>query len=563
MLCFFGSTVIVNGSPAQNFEHMILSKIDKGQLRANIFQHLDGLVMAPTVYALHQTGLMQQFAAGDEVQLATLTDSSGANEGYLNVALRMLCSQGWLSQRIDTNTNHIYFRQTTKGEIARQYFSYYKEAVAFLPYAVRIPDYIVNGFDPQAFMQLKALFRHYEERFGMDEAVDGETKAVQQQILKHIEGVIVGPLVVGLGMNGLFNEYFSIAPFEVEEFTQHHDEIKAVVDFFTSIGWFTQNGSVYKFTPRGLFLARRAAAYGVTVSYLPTFIQVHELLFGNPNVLRTKPATSPELHVNRAMNVWGSGGAHASYFKKIDEIIIDLFNRPVHEQPKGFLDMGCGNGAFIAHIFEVIFRQTSRGKILDEYPLFIVGADFNEAALKATRSTLNHAGIWAKVVWGDIGQPELLADELQKKYDLFLGDLLNVRSFLDHNRPYQPPQNVPQAECLSTGAFALQGRRLPNAEVEASLVEHLSRWSPYVQRFGLLVIELHTLAPELAANHLGRTAVTAYDATHGFSDQYILELPCFLAAASKAGLKPDPAFQIRYPDSDLATVSINLLKATD
>lgn len=540
---------------------MILSKIDKGQLRANIFRHLDGLVMAPTVYALHQAGLMQAFEGGDKVALATLTEMGGANEGYLNVALRMLCSQGWLTQHIDARTNHVYYQQTPKGEIARQYLSFYREAVAFLPYAVRIPDYIVNGFDPKAFMQLKQLFQHYEERFGMPEAGDDETKSVQQQILKHIEGVIVGPLVVGLGMNGLFNEYFSIAPFEVEEFTQHHDEIKAVVDFFTSIGWFTQNGTVYKFTPRGLFLARRAAAYGVTVSYLPTFIQVHELLFGNPNVLRNQPASGPELHVNRAMNVWGSGGAHASYFKKIDEIIIDLFNRPVHEQPKGFLDMGCGNGAFIAHIFEVIFRQTSRGKILDEYPLFIVGADFNEAALKATRATLNHAGIWAKVVWGDIGQPDLLADELQKKYDLFLGDLLNVRSFLDHNRPYQPPVNTPLTESLSTGAFASQGRRLPNAEVEASLVEHLSRWSPYVQRFGLLVIELHTIPPSLAAANIGRTAVTAYDATHGFSDQYILELPAFLSAAAKAGLAPDPACQHRYPNSELATVSINLLKA--
>ncbi len=541
---------------------MILSKIDKGQLRANIFRHLDGLVMAPTMYALHQAGLMAHFEEEDEVELATLTKATGANEGYLNVALRMLCSQGWLIQRFDAEQNRVFFKQTPRGIIAREYFAFYKEAVTFLPYAVRISEYILSGFDPKAFIKLKELFFHYDQRFGMPEAADDATRSVQQQVLKHIEGVIVGPLVVGLGMNGLFNEYFSIAPFEVEEFTQHHEEVKAIVDFFTSIGWFTQNGSVYKFTPRGLFLARRAAAYGVTVSYLPTFIQIHELLFGDPDVLRKQPARGPELHVNRSMNVWGSGGAHASYFKKIDEIIIELFNRPVHEQPKGFLDMGCGNGAFIAHIFEVIFRQTSRGKILDEYPLFIVGADFNEAALRATRATLNHAGIWAKVVWGDIGQPDLLADELQQKYDLFLGDLLNVRSFLDHNRPYQPPENEAVSPSASTGAFASHGRRLSNADVEMSLVEHLSRWSPYVQRFGLLVIELHTLAPALAADNLGRTAVTAYDATHGFSDQFILELPCFLSAADKAGLTPDPAYQIRYPDSDLATVSINLLKAT-
>ena len=540
---------------------MILSKNDKGQLRANIFRHLDGIVVAPTAYALHQAGIMEHFVHGEEQDVRRLSESTGANEGYLNVALRMLSSQGWMSRRAVPETGQVCYQITERGKIAAAYFPYYKEVVAFLPFAVKISEYIVNGFDPKAFIKLKDLFRHYAQRFGMPAAENDDASGVQTQVLKHIEGLIVGPLVVGLGMNGMFNEYFSIAPFEVEEFTEHHDEVKAIVDFFTSIGWFTQKGSVYKFTPRGLFLARRASAYGVTVSYLPTFLQIHELLFGNPNVLRDRPASSPEIHVDRSMNVWGSGGAHSSYFKKVDEIILDLFNRPVHEQPKGFLDMGCGNGAFIEHIFKIIFRQTARGKILDEYPLFIVGADFNEAALRATRATLNHAGIWAKVVWGDIGKPELLAEELQKKYDLFLGDLLNVRSFLDHNRVYEPLEQDSIAPSRSSGAFAHRGTRLQNKDVEANLVAHLGKWSPYVERFGLLVIELHTIAPELAAANIGKTAVTAYDATHGFSDQYILEIDCFLEAAKAAGLAPDPAFQHRYPNSDLATVSINLLKS--
>jgi 2-polyprenyl-3-methyl-5-hydroxy-6-metoxy-1,4-benzoquinol methylase len=42
----------------------------------------------------------------------------------------------------------------------------------------------------------------------------------------------------------------------------------------------------------------------------------------------------------------GSGGAHETHFKVVDEIIIKLFNLPIEDQPKGILDMGCGNGAF-------------------------------------------------------------------------------------------------------------------------------------------------------------------------------------------------------------------------
>jgi hypothetical protein len=40
--------------------------------------------------------------------------------------------------------------------------------------------------------------------------------------------------------------------------------------------------------------------------------------------------------------------------------------------------------------------------------------------------------------------------------------------------------------------------------VEESLRQHLARWTPFLDRFGLLVIELHTLPPDLAAAHLGK-----------------------------------------------------------
>jgi hypothetical protein len=47
------------------------------------------------------------------------------------------------------------------------------------------------------------------------------------------------------------------------------------------------------------------------------------------------------------------------------------------------------------------------------------------------------------------------------------------------------------------------------------------------------------------------------DGTHGFSDQYLVELPVFLDAAKEAGLKADPRFKAKFPPSELATVSIN------
>lgn len=74
------------------------------------------------------------------------------------------------------------------------------------------------------------------------------------------------------------------------------------------------------------------------------------------------------------------------------------------------------------------------------------------------------------------------------------------------------------------------------------------------------MIELHTVAPQLTAAHLGSTAATAYDATHGFSDQYIVEIEVLHKIASEAGLFPDLQYFKKYPNTDYATVSINLLR---
>jgi hypothetical protein len=101
---------------------------------------------------------------------------------------------------------------------------------------------------------------------------------------------------------------------------------------------------------------------------------------------------------------------------------------------------------------------------------------------------------------------------------------------------------------------------LNNNDVEAGLLEHLRRWEPFVRRFGLLVIELHTIPPALASRNIGQTSATAYDATHGSSDQYILEVDVFNQIAAEAGLYTDAAHFCKFPNSDLATVSINLLK---
>ncbi len=538
------------------WEHALMKT--KSDLRGVIFCHLDGIVTAPTAYCLHENGVLDFLLQKDEHALSDLVDAFGANEGYLNVALRVLCSQGWLNQRMDPANDEVYFALNERSAAAFSLTPLYADVVHLMKMS---GQYHPRKFEVEPYRLWETIHTKYRSNYGLILHEDPVIKAVQKQVLSHIEGVLVGPTVVLLGMGGMFHKYFMEASFSPEEYHAEPDHFRKILDFFVDLGWFNRRNGNYAFTDTGIYFAKRASAYGVTVSYIPTFRHLDHLIFGDPTFLRRASDTGNERHVDREMNVWGSGGAHAGYFSVLDDVLIEMFNRPVEEQPKGILDMGCGNGAFLQHMFEVIWRQTARGKMLDEHPLFLVGADFNQAALKVTRANLIRADIWAKVIWGDIGRPEQLAADLRENYGIELKDLLNVRTFLDHNRIWEDPaERTPGRVSRSTGAFAFQGRRLDNAAVEDNLLMHLRKWAPYVQKYGLLTIELHTIDPALTAANLGKTPATAYDATHGFSDQYIVEVDVFLQIAEEAGLRPDSKVFRKFPDSELATVSINLLR---
>lgn len=526
------------------------------EYRAELFRHLDGIAIAPVAFELHEKGVLDHLLISETDTIEDISDRFKANDGYLNVALRLLASQGWLDYSVDNSNGRVQLAINSTSEIAFAHTNYYNEVVELMKFSGKFHP---RKFEKEPFEVWNRIQKNFTKGY-FPLSDQASVLKIQEQILKHIEGVLVGPSTVQLGMGGMFHKYFMETSFSPSEYHQHPESFEQILDFFTYLGWFEKRSThTYKFTDKGLFFAKRSSAYGVTVSYIPTFRHLDELIFGNSHILSVGPGEK-EKGVDREMNVWGSGGAHLAYFEKVDDIIIELFNRPIEEQPKGILDMGCGNGAFLIHIFDVVYHKTLRGELLEEYPLFLVGADYNKAALNVTRENLINADVWAKVIWGDIGNPDQLAQDLMQNYEISLKDLLNVRTFLDHNRIWEPVELSNETISISTGAFASKGNLLLNNEVESNLRKHLEKWKPYISQFGLIVIELHGLSPERTAQNIGKTACTAYEATHGFSDQYILELESFDKVVKETGLTIDLNHRSTFPDSELATVSINYLK---
>jgi hypothetical protein len=547
-----------------------LTNADKAAVRTTIFQHLTGIVLAPVVKALADRGVFARLADSPAgIDFDDIADQTHGNRGYLKVALRLLVSCGWMAVTEDKK-----YALTTDGKIAVWLAPLYSEATSFIPKAIFLDDFLFGKSDRAVLPSLQGLARRAGERWGVYTEGDTTAAKVHRQTARYLDGMLIGPSMVALSREGVF-DLFERAPLGVDpkEVPGNPRSLACVFELLEYQGWLERVESRLRVTPQGRYAAQIASSYGVTVSYLPLFEMLGTLLFGAASFPRVDESGG-ELLVNRGMNVWGSGGAHSNYFKKGDEIIIELFNRPLDQQPLGVCDMGCGDGSLLAHVYSIVKEKTLRGAALETHPLILVGADFSKVARRISKQKLRKAGIPNfHIIEGDINRPAFLASELEL-LGLDIHDLLHVRSFLDHNRPYLPPAGyIPckqgggqgggnvSRKARTTGAFAYLGEEIPPDELEENLVRHLRRWAPYVGRFGLLVMELHTLPPEVTAANLERTLAVAYDATHGFSDQYLVELDVFLACAKEAGLASDDRFQAKFPPSDLATVSINFFTA--
>ena len=502
------------------------------EFRSLLFLHLDGISLLYSLFALSNTSVIKLLSNEKSINLKN-QHFKKFNIGYLNVALRILHSQGILDYSSNNKYNLTSYGQKIFANISQyNYFSKYIDLFT---------DLSNSKLTDAGWKQYLSLIKDYKIQH----------KALNPTICsKHIEGLLISPLLVHIGLNQASDL----------DLNSNKNLDKNFNNFiYKSLYDLELTDSKNNKTLKGSFFLKRTAAYGVTVSYLPTFKQIETLFIGDPNNLWLRNKLGQETHVNRSMNVWGSGGSHKIYFQKIDEIIIDIFNKDIENQPSGIADMGCGDGSFLKHLYYLIKEKTLRGKHLSKYPLEIVGADFNQDAIDATKLNLERKGIKHKIIFGSINEPNTFAKDLKSKFNLNLSDFLSVRSFLDHNRIFEPtkPFKVNRPISESTGAYSNKGVLISSQEITFNLINHFKKWQPYISKFGLIILELHTISPKLTFKNIGKTIATAYDATHGYSDQYIVEHDVFLDSAMEAGMIPILDYQFLFPSKDLATVSVN------
>ncbi|WP_238432409.1 class I SAM-dependent methyltransferase [Micromonospora tarensis] len=310
---------------------------------------------------------------------------------------------------------------------------------------------------------------------------------------------------------------------------------------FRLLGWLDRDDA---WTGTGAAFLDFADHCGLVGSYLPMLSRLPALFRGE---LVVRPGDG-EWHCQRRINVQASSAAHRRYFTDTDPIVQEIFART--PRPSFVADMGCGDGTWLAHLYDLLGDGVR-----------YVGIDASPVALERAREVLDAAGVPDPLLLiGDVTDPDSLRTRLAE-HGLAIDDGLHIRSFLDHDRTYlglDPADDVPG---WSTGVYlAPDGGPLSAREVESDLVAHLRRWRRHVGRFGLVVIEAHSVAPSVARHQVGTTHSAALDTYHALSHQYLIEYSAFLRCCGLAGLQPVGHLERRYPrNKPFVAVSANHL----
>jgi hypothetical protein len=288
--------------------------------------------MAPTAKALADRGGFDLFIAADAQEWVDLEDiivHTRGNRGYLRVALRLLASAGWLRQHVERNGRFVSYALTAEGRAAVPWAPpLYRQAVAFLPKTLFLEDALFGRQDDALLPSLHDLVTKARHGWDIAPPADPVATKIAEQVRRHLDGVLVGPLIVILARAGVLAR-LERGPVAVPELGGSVAMMMCVFDLLATQGWATRTGDIVELTPPGAYVAQIAAAYGVTVSYIPMFTKLNALLFGNPRIARVDES-GIETMVDRGMNVSSSCRTSSTARGKRGCTRTGGFRRPFH-----------------------------------------------------------------------------------------------------------------------------------------------------------------------------------------------------------------------------------------
>jgi acyl transferase domain-containing protein len=487
--------------------------------RLNRYAH--GYVAVPVVAALDRRGVLEQLSRAGTISQDELVRHHGANAGHFAAAMRLLISLGW----IDDVAGGLRLTAAA-GDRTRI------PADATEVLAVSADDVLDD-----------ATSRARLERW--IPAVAARWDGADPMLAEMLDGLVVGPVLIALCRHGTDMQATDWSRVQLGGLGA--DAIAMIDRLWQAMGWGDCRDGVLRSDALGAGILERGLNLATTLSYRPMLAQLDSLLFGDARAAMAAVGGA-EGHVDRQMNVTGSGFQHHRFFADLVALLRTRFDGShPGDEPEVVVDMGAGDGSLLAAIHDTVGNAPHR----DKRPLVMVAADLNAAALAEAGRTLSRRGIPHRLVEATIDDP---ADLLARLADAGLAGrrTLHVRSFLDHDRGWRPPADTGAAARRRRHRFggvytAPDGTAIDPADAMQALVEHLGRWSATVGDGGLAVAEVHGLPAATVRAHIDECENLHFDAYHALSGQHLVEAHTFLLAMAEAGLFPRAGTLVRYP----------------
>ena len=464
-------------------------------------RYIHGYTAMPVILACYKRGIFQQLTRNGPLTLEQLSQYARASEGHLQIALRMFESMGWVN---------------------KSNLGVYDIVISSDSYQVLkdIPEKILTLYQIPAHQLLKK-YRYRKKLQKWLEFVNNYKNDKNTVISDFLHGVVIVPLLIALKKQNSPKSLFKGLSKGLRG---------EIFELFIKKQWIENNIKTIVLTDAGRFMLDRSFNMAVAASHAPLLSQMTTLLFGDSRQVFKKDFYGHESHVDRTLNVIGSGFQHARYFDDVSDIIISIFNKmPYENQPKYIIDTGCGDGGLLKKVYEIIQTKTARGRVLNQFPLYMIGVDYNKKSLTETEKNLRNIPHFT--LQGDIGNPDAIVKDLQLKGIVDYENSLHIRSFLDHDRPYIAPTNKMQVQERSrisyNGTYVdAKGKVIQSSEMVQSLVEHLSRWSSIISKHGLLLLEVHSLTTDMVSVYFNESESFHFDALQAFTKQYLVEATC-------------------------------------
>jgi SAM-dependent methyltransferase len=529
--------------------HQLDQAASRAAMRRGMFLAQDAVVLCMTLRALDRLDLLTPSLQCGHSLSELYPDLTEAGFGALRVAVHSLAGTGWVADAPTLRPETTTLRWTGAGRRAAARFDRYVALGDFLA------SFAGNAEDPWA----RPWTEDQVERFVDHVATSSERWRLAPDLPNDLAELVRAQLDLALIVPTMLWLHETDRLGDAKPQLPEDRVGEAMARLLTTLGWLDPSDGGW--TALGRQALAFALSFGGVATYLPLLARLPEIYRGELTV--APEPDGAEWHVHRELNLRISAAAHRRYFAESEAIFLELFDRePIEAQPRFVADMGCGDGSWLVRLYRLIEARTRRGERLESDPLLMVAIDPDARAREMARDNLDAAGVPGLVIPGDVTDPDGLREVLAE-HGLAIEDGLHIRAFIDHERTYLGGEDGTRAPGWSSGVYIdAEGRPLSGEAVERDLIAHMRRWERHVGKHGMVVLEAHCVAPQVAAKHLGSLHGVAFDAHQAYSKQYPVDHASFLRCCQEAGLQPAGHCERRYPRGrPFVSITLNRLLA--